>query len=96
MKSEDITFFRSTGKGDTKGWVGAVTPRYKLLLSDKDEPWLLDLETDPDELQNFIADPEKKKIVTRMAKSLKAYGDRTSDLYLQDPHTSTELAKLVG
>ena len=96
VKSEDITFFRSTGKGDTKGWVGAVTPRYKLLLSDKDEPWLLDLETDPDELQNFIADPEKKKIVTRMAKSLKAYGDRTSDLYLQDPHTSTELAKLVG
>ena len=38
FSGEDITFMRSTTKNaadDNSGWIAAVTPRYKLILSDK-------------------------------------------------------------
>ncbi|NIP92644.1 MAG: hypothetical protein GWO24_03925, partial [Akkermansiaceae bacterium] len=55
-KWSDVTFMRSTGQPGSRkvGWISAVTPRYKLILSSSDQPWLLDLEEDPDELTNFI------------------------------------------
>ncbi|NNE91955.1 MAG: sulfatase [Verrucomicrobiales bacterium] len=97
VKGEDITFMRSTGKpGDTKGWISAVNPRYKLILSDQDDPWLLDLETDPNELRNFIAEPEKEEVVKTLAGALKKYGTATKDPYLDHPHTGGELEKLMS
>jgi len=94
---KDVTFMRSTGNpGSDKGWVGAVTPRYKLLLSDQDEPWLLDLDQDPDELTNFIASPEHQDVVKSLAQDLAAYGERHGDAYLTNPKTKGDLDKLLA
>jgi len=42
--------------------VAAVGPRYKLVLSPTDMPWLFDLEADPDEITNFYYDPAYETI----------------------------------
>lgn len=98
VKGTDITFMRGTTKSqeDTKGWIAAVTPTHKLILSDQDDAWLLDLEKDPDELNNFVSEPDQKETVTFLAKQLKAYADRTSDPKIKNPHTGAILAKLLG
>ncbi len=57
-------------------WVAAVTQRYKLVLSPSDEPWLFDLEKDPDELINFYTNPEYKLVVDRMQPELIAQMER--------------------
>tara|TARA_R110002096_G_scaffold40688_19_gene110395 strand:+ start:1726 stop:3204 length:1479 start_codon:yes stop_codon:yes gene_type:complete len=97
LEGEDITFMRGTNKGpeDTKGWIAAVTPTHKLVLSDVDEPWLLDLNKDPDELKNFVKDPEQAVILKKMAKQLKRYGNRNSDAKIDDPHTGKVLQELL-
>ncbi len=52
-------------------WVAAVTEGYKLVISDKDKPWLFDLEKDPDELINFYQDPAYRKTRERMRNALR-------------------------
>ena len=98
IKGTDITFMRGTTRNvkDTGGWIAAVTPRYKLILSSEDEPWLLDLKEDPDELKNVVKDPSKKETVTFLANQLKLYGERTGDPKIKDPHTGKVLAELLA
>jgi arylsulfatase A-like enzyme len=93
----DITFMRSTGKpGSQFGWVSALTPRFKLILSSSDDPWLLDLQQDPDELVNFIDSPEHKGVVQQLARELKDYGKRLDDPYTKNPTTSAWIEKLMA
>lgn len=94
---EDVTFMRSTGQaGATKGWFSAVTPRYKLIVSAYDEPWLLDLEEDPDELVNFVSSPERKAVVKRLSRALRRYAKAHGDPYLEDEKTAADLWSLQG
>jgi len=97
-KGNDITFMRGTNQSSesTKGWVAAVTPTHKLILSDADDAWLLDLEKDPDELVNFVNDSEQAETLRYLAGQLKAYGEKTGDAKLSDPHTGKVLAGLLG
>ena len=92
----DLTFLRSTSRAnnDQVGWIAAVTPRYKLVLSSSDEPWLLDLEEDPDELKNFIHDPRRKDLVTSLARDLVAYGKTFKDPYCASPAVKSQLSAL--
>lgn len=98
VRGDDITFMRGTNTSSesTKGWVAAITPTHKLILSDQDDAWLLDLENDPDEIVNFIDDEDQAEILQYMAMQLKAYGKRTGDKKLSDPHTGKVLAGLLG
>ncbi len=92
---DNVAFMRSTGKpGGNAGWIGAVTPRYKLILSPKDEPWLLDLEKDPDEVTNFLdAQPDiAKKLAAKLASYAKTHGDP----YLDHPDTRAHLEAILG
>ncbi|NNM29433.1 MAG: sulfatase-like hydrolase/transferase, partial [Akkermansiaceae bacterium] len=95
---DDVTFMRSTGRPGKAGvgWISAVTPRYKLILSSQDEPWLLDLEDDPDELRNFIAAPGRKATVQRLAAALAAYGKKHRDPYCDHPKVAAELKQLAA
>ena len=76
---EDVTFMRSTTQSQesTKGWIAAVTPTHKLILSDQDEPWLLDLDNDPDELKNFIAEADQARRSNSSPASSKPTGKST-------------------
>jgi arylsulfatase A-like enzyme len=95
---EDIIFTRSTGRpqATTVGWVSAMTTRYKLRFSTADEPWLLDLEEDPDEQRNAISAPENRAFVRRLARALRAYGKREADPYLLAPAVRDAVAKLCA
>ena len=48
-----------------------MTPTHKLILSDQDDPWLLDLDQDPDELINFI---ERHQPIEPVSLHLRAAG----------------------
>ena len=73
----DVAFIRSTG--DEAGWLAAVTERYKLIYSTSDDPWLFDLEEDPDELKSFFADPAYRETVRDLSRQLIAYGKKHKD-----------------
>ena len=93
----DVAFFRSTGR-DKNGrtWLAAVTPRHKLVYSGQDEPWLFDLQEDPDEVINFFADPAYGDVVRDLSKELIAYADRHGDPYVEAPKMRKALADAVG
>lgn len=92
---EDITFMRNGGSASNGQWVAAVTSRYKLVVSKKDEPWLIDMETDPNEIQNFINESDYKSIVTDLARQLKEYGLDHSDPFLVGTKMAADLELLL-
>ena len=92
---EDITFMRSTGLGDSGNWIAAVTSRYKLILSKNDEPWLIDMETDPDEKINFMDKTEKKNVAKELATKLSDYGKKHTDPFLQGTKMADDLKSLL-
>ena len=92
---QDITFMRSTGLPGEGKWVAAVTSRYKLVLSKNDEPWLIDIETDPDELINFINETDKSQIVKDLATKLREYAGKYSDPFLQGTKMADDLDALI-
>ncbi|MDZ8120241.1 sulfatase family protein [Pontiella agarivorans] len=51
-------------------WVATVSRKHKLIYSSKGEPFLFDLEKDPDELINFYADPAYKTVLKTMHEAL--------------------------
>ncbi|QVY66597.1 sulfatase-like hydrolase/transferase [Polaribacter sp. Q13] len=62
-----------------QNWIASVSNRYKLVLSTKDKPWLIDLEKNPDEDINFYKNPAYKLIAnemqTELLKQAKQYND---------------------
>ncbi len=67
----DITFVRIDS--NQKPWLGAFTPRYKLVVSAKDKLAFFDLELDPNELSNALTNPQYRQEVRRIAAALKDY-----------------------
>jgi hypothetical protein len=91
----DIAFMRSAGLEQDGKWVGAFTSRYKLILSVKDDPWLLDLKEDPDELVNFIHEPGNEGVVKDLASKLQGYASQFQDPFLQNTKMSADLSGLL-
>lgn len=92
---EDVTFLRSAGYDESANWIAAVTSRYKLILSKNDEPWLVDMEIDPDEKINFIAKPENAKLVKELAQKLNIYGKQQNDPYLKGTKLAEDLGSML-
>jgi arylsulfatase A-like enzyme len=93
----DVAFVRSTGRSNSgRAWLAAVTPRHKLVYSDRDEPWLFDLAKDPDEVVNFFADPAYADVVRSLSKQLIGYADRYGDPYVEAPNIRDALFNAVG
>ncbi len=92
---EDITFMRSTGLGTEGNWIAAVTSRYKLILSKNDEPWLIDMETDPNELTNFISESDNANVLKELAHKLSEYAEKHNDEFLQGTKMAEDLKTLI-
>ena len=86
----DVAFIRSTG-GPESGWLAAVSDRYKLIYSVGDNPWLFDLEKDPDELTNCFTDPEYRDVVRRLSHALAGYAKESGDLRAGQPAIEADL-----
>ena len=77
VEDERIVYMTHSGSA----WVAAVNSRYKLVISEKDEPWFFDLKRDPDELINFNNDPEyaslADKFQVELIRQMKQFDDRS-------------------
>jgi arylsulfatase A-like enzyme len=91
----DVTFVRQASR-EGAGWLAAVTDRYKLILSPGDDPWLLDLFEDPDELKNYFADPEYRQTARELARELALYGETYGDPYAANPDVAADLRAVLG
>ena len=93
---KDITFVRGTDRGDGTGWLAAVTSQYKFIVSHQDEPWLLDLREDPDEVTNFFGDERHGVVVKELARELIEYGRRYGDPCTCNPKVAGALKRAAG
>ncbi|NQT88499.1 sulfatase-like hydrolase/transferase [bacterium] len=89
---KDVAFFRGTGKADSVNWLAAVTSRYKIVFSPRDEPWLIDLKEDPNELKNLLRDPKHRDLVRSLSCDLIAYCRKYNDHYGSHPRIAADLA----
>ncbi|MFW6457628.1 MAG: sulfatase, partial [Planctomycetota bacterium] len=87
---KDVTFMRGCAN-----WLAAVTGRYKLVLSDSDDPWLLDTEKDPDELKNFVNQADYRDVAQKLAEDLRDYGRKYGDPRVEQQKTARELEQLI-
>jgi len=87
----DIAFMRGTG-----GWLAAVTDRYKLVYALSDEPWLFDMEEDPDELENRFEDPDYADVVRQLTEELAAYCKKYKDQRCEEEPIASQMAKVLG
>jgi len=88
---DDITFSRMGS------WVAAFDSRYKLIVDNsKSDIWLMDEQKDPDELTNFIANPEYKQIAVQLAKRLNTYLAVHNDPLKDDSEIQGKINKLIG
>ena len=90
----DMAFIRSTSAG--KPWLCAVSDRYKLVYSDMGDPWLFDLEKDPDEMTNLFSDPVSKKVVTTKTDQLRSYSKLQKDPYADLPEIKSAMDKVLA
>lgn len=93
---DDISFMRNGGTAKNGLWVTAVTSRYKLVLSKKDDPWLIDMKIDPNELINFIEKPKYRDVVKKLANQLKEYGQKQADPFLVNTKMAADLQNLAA
>jgi arylsulfatase A-like enzyme len=85
----DIAFARGTG--DKKGWLMAVSDRYKLVISSNDSPWLFDLERDPDEMINVASHAGYRETVQGMGKQLLNYCETYADPFVDSEKVKRDL-----
>ena len=90
----DVAFIRSTSTG--KPWLCAVTDDHKLVFSAMDEPWLLDLSEDPDEMDNCYEIPKYSKVVLRLTKALESYCRKYEDPYGEVPEIKAAIKQALG
>ncbi len=80
--SASMTFLRNAGKSPQ--WLAAIDPRYKLVVSVNDRPWLFDAESDPDELLNFFGRPGTQQISDRLGRSLRDHAAKVNDPFAEN------------
>ena len=84
---QDVAIIRSAGQPGRAGnaWLSAVTQQYKLVYSTNEEPWLIDLKADPDEVSNVFGQEVHKQVTRWMTTQLAAYGAQHDDEYVDIP-----------
>ncbi len=82
VASNHATYMRGTTV--KPNWVAVTDSRHKLIISGKDEPWLLDFATDPDELNNRYDDSGYAEIRKRLTHDLKMWMKRVEEPALQN------------
>ncbi len=94
---DDFAIIRSTGQPGRVGnaWISVITAQYKLVYSTNEDPWLIDLKSDPNELRNLFADPQHKPLIKRLSQHLVAYGEEHDDPYVTYPRIRPWLAQVT-
>ena len=86
---KDIAIVRGTG--DLKGWLMAVSDRYKLVVSANDPMWFFDLERDPNEMINLRDHAGYRETIKAMAAELISYGKKFNEPFVKQPQIESDL-----
>ena len=94
---DDVAIIRSTGQPGRAGnaWISAITRQFKLVYSSNEEPWLIDLENDPNELTNLFGQGAHKQQARSMTEKLRAYGKAHNDPYVEIPRIRSWMDQVV-
>ena len=94
---DDIAIVRSAGRPGRGGdaWLCAVTQQYKLVFATNEDPWLIDIANDPNELTNLFSNPTHKPQIKRMTEQLVAYAAANQDDYATYPGIRQWLAQIT-
>ena len=94
---DDFAIIRSTGQPGRIGnaWISVITARYKLVYSTNEDPWLIDLKADPNEVANLFANPKHKPLIKRLSQHLIRYGEQHDDPYVTYPRIRPWLAQVT-
>ena len=96
-KWNDIAFLRATGdEKAANAWLCAVTDRFKLVYAGNTDPWLFDLEVNPDEIINYFDAPEHRKTIRSLSKQLMAYAKQHKDPFLKIDALRNDIAWGAG
>ncbi|MGB7328421.1 MAG: sulfatase [Rubripirellula sp.] len=90
----DVTFLRSAGTKPS--WLAAVSDRYKLVVSVSDDPWLFDLESDPDELVNQFGRSDHTAVAKSLAHALQEYARSYRDTHLESSSIAKSIESIIG
>jgi len=88
----DIAFVRSTPRAP---WLSVITKRYKLVYSTNDQPWLIDLKNDPNELTNLIGQVKHKKLIRNLTIELQKYGQAHDDEHARHPRIQSWMNEIL-
>lgn len=86
----DVAFLRGT-----QSWLCVLNDRYKLVYSKQDQPWLFDLQADPDELTNHFGRPGYEDITRDLTRQLLNYCQTYDDPYMQDDNIRQTMLKAI-
>ena len=89
----DITFVRSTS--GRSPWLSAISERYKLVISDIEEPWLIDIQQDPNELTNLFGNANHRPLAKQMAMDLKGYIKQHKDPHGDSPRIQSWIEQII-
>ncbi len=87
----DIAFLRIRND-----WLCALNSRYKLVYSTKGDPWLFDLEKDPEELVNYFHDEHCRRVVRELTKALKQYAVNYRDKLTDDARIRQDMLEALS
>lgn len=78
-------------------WAAAITDRYKLIFDTSNtRPWLIDLESNPEETKNYIDEPSHQAIARTLAQELLAYGHRTKDDLVTGDKLEPQIQRIIN
>lgn len=89
----DLAIVRSTS-GRTP-WISVINAQHKLVFSSVDEPWLIDLKSDPQEVVNRFGMAEHDALVRTMTTHLKEYAIQHNDPYVRNPGIRQHIQRIL-
>lgn len=86
IRDKKVSYMRGVmgPTGESVYWLAAFNDRYKFVISKEEQPWLIDLQKDPNEVKNFYNTPGTEKITKHLKKELKQLLKKTNDPALND------------
>ena len=79
LKGQSDSGWQNTAILSMPGQIAVITDRFKLILGRKNEPILIDLINDPEELNNEIDKIENRDTIRLLALNLKTYLEKNND-----------------
>lgn len=83
VASSRATYLRASTV--SPNWLAVTDSRHKLVISNRETPWLIDLQVDPDELENHYENPTYAEVRARLTHDLQMWMEQVEEPARRDP-----------